>query len=199
MYKNSYNKNTAALAANPGQHIVRPGDTMWNISRMYNVALNDLIRANPQITNPNLIFPGQIINIPGSAVTPPTQNNTAEVFRLVNQYRVNAGLPALIYNAEVARVAQAKSQEMADLNYFSHYSPVYGSPFDMMNAFGIAFSAAAENIAKGQRTPADVMNSWMNSPGHRANILNRDFTDIGVGHAYDKSGAALWTQMFIKK
>jgi uncharacterized protein YkwD len=67
-------------------------------------------------------------------------------------------------------------------NYFDHNSPTYGSPFDMMSAYGVSYSWAGENIAKGQRTPQEVMNAWMNSPGHRANILNSHYNKIGVAY-----------------
>ena len=80
--------------------------------------------------------------------------------------------------------------------YFSHTSPTYGSPFDMMRDFGVSYRTAGENIAQGQRTPQEVVNAWMNSAGHRKNILNGNFTHIGVG--YEASGNH-WTQMFIGK
>ncbi len=92
-------------------------------------------------------------------------------------------------------MAQYKARDLTDRNYFSHNSPVYGSPFDMMKNFGIRYSSAGENIAKGQRTPKEVMNAWMNSQGHRANILNANYTQIGVG--YDSRSNA-WVQMFIR-
>ena len=81
-------------------------------------------------------------------------------------------------------------------NYFDHNSPTYGSPFDMMKKFGISYKSAGENIAQGQRTPEEVVQAWMNSAGHRANILNSGFTHIGVG--YVESGN-YWTQEFITK
>ena len=84
---------------------------------------------------------------------------------------------------------------MADKNYFDHTSPTYGSPFDMMKKFGIKYNTAGENIAKGQTTAQSVMNSWMNSPGHRANILSSNFGKIGVGYV-NKNGTTYWTQMF---
>ena len=87
---------------------------------------------------------------------------------------------------------------MKDKGYFSHTSPTYGSPFDMMKNFGISYSYAGENIAKGQRSPQQVMNGWMNSSGHRANILSANFTEIGVGYTVDQNGTTYWTQMFIK-
>jgi len=86
---------------------------------------------------------------------------------------------------------------MAKLNYFDHQSPTYGSPFDMMKQYGISYRAAGENIAMGQTSPQQVMQGWMNSPGHRANILNASFTQIGVGIAQNAQGRYYWTQQFI--
>ena len=100
---------------------------------------------------------------------------------------------------ELSNVARTKSEDMRDNNYFSHTSPTYGSPFDMMKKFGIDYMAAGENIAMGQPTAASVMNAWMNSPGHKANILSVNFTEIGVGVAKDASGTIYWTQQFIGK
>lgn len=97
---------------------------------------------------------------------------------------------------ELSRVARHKSNDMSSKGYFSHTSPTYGSPFDMMRAYGISYRSAAENIAQGQRTAQQVVNSWMNSSGHRQNILNRNFTHVGVG--LDKNGH-YWTQMFIRQ
>ena len=117
-----------------------------------------------------------------------------EVVRLINEIRAQNGLGQLSVNTELSRVARIKSQDMHDKRYFSHTSPTYGSPFDMMTAFGIRYRTAGENIAMGYRTPQSVVDGWMNSPGHRANILNANFTQIGMG--YVESGS-YWTQMFI--
>ncbi|CEK33057.1 CAP domain-containing protein [Paraclostridium sordellii] len=125
-------------------------------------------------------------------------NFQKEVLDLVNVERSNRGLQPLKFNSELSNVATLKSQDMIDKNYFDHTSPTYGSPFDMMKKFGISYRAAGENIAMGQKTPQEVMNSWMNSDGHRKNILNPDFTELGVGIA--SNGSSLyWTQMFIGK
>lgn len=120
-----------------------------------------------------------------------------EVVRLVNQQRAANGLGALTVNSALTKTATLKSQDMAKLNYFSHTSPTYGSPFDEMKQFGISYRTAGENIAMGQKTPAEVMNAWMNSAGHRANILNSSFTKIGVGIAKNANGQYIWTQQFI--
>ncbi|MBQ8392988.1 MAG: SafA/ExsA family spore coat assembly protein [Clostridia bacterium] len=175
-------------------HTVIKGDTMWKIAVKYEIGLSEIRKANPQIPNPDLIYPGQILNIP-------TLNSTVssyemEVIHLVNNIRAEKGLKELTYNWELSRVARYKSQDMKDNKYFSHTSPVYGSPFQMMKSFGITYKTAGENIARGQRTPEEVVNAWMNSSGHRANILNSSFTQIGVGYVADGN---YWTQMFIGK
>lgn len=119
-----------------------------------------------------------------------------EVVRLVNIERSKKGLPALKIDSELAKVARLKSQDMYDKGYFDHTSPTYGSPFDMMEKFGIEFMAAGENIAWGYTTAKNVVNGWMNSPGHRANILSEYYTHIGVGYV---ASGHYWTQMFIGK
>lgn len=116
------------------------------------------------------------------------------VVELVNQERAKAGLKSVTMNLKLSNVARAKSQDMHDNNYFSHTSPTYGSPFDMMKKFGITYRTAGENIAMGYRTPEAVMEGWMNSPGHKANILNSAYTEIGVGYVSDGN---YWTQEFI--
>ncbi|WP_299087119.1 SafA/ExsA family spore coat assembly protein [uncultured Metabacillus sp.] len=175
-------------------HTVRSGDTLWLISQRYQVGLSEIINANPQFKNPNLIYPGQKVNIPQISGTKSIEQ---QVISLTNAERQKAGLPPLRGNWELSRVARYKSVDMRDRNYFSHTSPTYGSPFTMMKNFGISYRTAAENIAAGQRTPEAVVKAWMQSPGHRANILKRDVTEIGVGYAKGGSYGHYWTQMFI--
>ncbi|MCL2522207.1 MAG: SafA/ExsA family spore coat assembly protein [Erysipelotrichales bacterium] len=177
-------------------YTVVPGDSLWRIAVKHQVGISELIAANPQIANPALIFPGQRINIPRTSEFIGFEN---EVVNLVNSERAKAGLRPLTNNWEISRVARIKSQDFINRNYFSHNSPTYGTPFQMLKSFGIPFSAAAENIASGQRTPAAVMSSWLNSPGHRANIMNPNFNQIGVGVARDNRGNLFWTQMFVAR
>ncbi|MFC0470193.1 CAP domain-containing protein [Halalkalibacter kiskunsagensis] len=120
----------------------------------------------------------------------------SRVIELTNQERRNNGLPDLQADASLSNVARVKSKDMQENNYFSHTSPTYGSPFDMMRDFDISYNSAGENIAQGQRSPEEVVQAWMNSEGHRANIMNGDYTHIGVG--YHQNGN-YWTQMFISK
>ncbi|MBB3869575.1 sporulation protein [Parageobacillus toebii NBRC 107807] len=119
-----------------------------------------------------------------------------QVVDLTNKERAKYGLPPLKVDLALSKVAREKSRDMAVNHYFSHNSPTYGSPFEMMRKFGISYTAAGENIAKGQRTPQEVVAAWMNSPGHRANILNKNYTHIGVG--FEENGY-IWTQQFIRK
>lgn len=172
-------------------YIVQPGDSLWKIAVKYQIGITEIINANRQIPNPNLIYPNQKINIPNIDTT---KNVEGQVLQIVNQERSRAGLSRLTMNWELQRAARTKACDMANRGYFSHQSPTYGSPFDMMKSFGISFSSAGENIAQGQRTPAEVMQSWMNSPGHRENILKADFDEIGVGYC---SRGNNWVQMFI--
>ena len=173
-------------------HTVVRGDTMWKLAVKYEVGTSEIIAANPQIKNPDLIYPGDRLVIP--ALDTSVRAYEQEVIRLVNVERAKAGLKALTEDWELSRVARYKSQDMHDLRYFSHTSPTYGSPFDMIKAFGIRYRTAGENIAMGYRTPAAVVQGWMNSPGHRANILNASYTKIGVGYV---ASGNYWTQHFI--
>jgi uncharacterized YkwD family protein/spore coat assembly protein SafA len=181
--------------AQPIIYTVKPGDSMWKIASTYQIGVSEIIAENPTISNPSLIYPGQKLKVPTINDIKAIEN---EVIRLVNVERSKHGLQSLGANWELCRVARYKSQDMINKNYFSHTSPTYGSPFNMMETFGIKFSAAGENIAMGQRTAQEVMNSWMNSPGHRSNILSPTYTQLGVGLAKSSTGRCYWTQMFIK-
>ena len=181
----------SASAANLSHTVVK-GDTMWKIASKYHIGTSEVIRANPQISNPNLIYPGQVLTIPQEDSSVLAFEN--EVIRLVNEQRAKNGLKALAANWELSRVARYKSQDMVDNRYFSHTSPTYGTPFQMIKAFGLTYRTAGENIAYGQRTPQAVVSAWMDSSGHRANILNASYTQIGVGYV---SSGHYWTQMFI--
>ncbi|MBO8164583.1 MAG: SafA/ExsA family spore coat assembly protein [Brevibacillus sp.] len=185
----------SGYAADSDVYVVKPGDSLWKISLKYQVGLSEIINANPQFKNPNLIYPGDRVTVP---LLSAEKRLEAQVVELVNQERAKYGLKPLVANWELARVARFKSQDMRDRGYFSHQSPTYGSPFEMMRAFRISFRAAGENIAAGQTSPQAVMKSWMESPGHRQNILSAQFTQIGVGYAKGGAYRHYWTQMFIR-
>lgn len=176
-------------------YTVLPGDSMWKISVKFESGLSEIISLNPQIKNPAMILPGQKLNIPNIQDIKNIENN---VIVIVNAERAKIGLQPLKINWQLSRIARYKSQDMINKNYFSHTSPTYGSPFNMIENFGIKFSAGGENIAMGQKTAVEVMNAWMNSPGHKSNILNATYTEVGVGLAKNGNGLCYWTQMFIK-
>ena len=180
-----------AEAASLSHKVVR-GDTMWKLAVQYHVGTSEIIQANPQVADPDLIYPGQILQIPQLEST--VSSYESEVIRLVNEIRQQNGLRPLAANWELSRVARYKSQDMRDNGYFSHNSPTYGTPFQMLSAFGLSYRTAGENIAKGYASPQAVVNGWMNSSGHRANILNASYMQIGVGYV---SGGNYWTQLFI--
>ena len=124
--------------------------------------------------------------------------NEKEVFNLINQQRINNGLSALKVDDEVQRVARIKAQDMVDNNYFSHTSPTYGSPFDMLKSFKISYNSAGENIA-GNSSNSGAVSAWMNSSGHKANILNSSFNYTGIGVVSSPKYGKIYVQMFIGK
>jgi uncharacterized YkwD family protein len=115
---------------------------------------------------------------------------------LVNQERINAGVRPMSVNMQLVNIARLKSQDMVNNNYFGHNSPTYGSPFDMMAKAGIKYSTAGENIA-GAATTESAHQSLMNSPGHRANILNSSFNQFGIGIAKGSIYGNIFSQEFI--
>lgn len=123
-------------------------------------------------------------------------SKASEILSLVNKERSAAGLSGLKADSSLNMLAQLKAEDMAKNKYFSHNSPTYGSAFDMMKQYGFSYRTAGENIAKGQKSSQTVMNAWMNSSGHRANILGSSYTKLGVGYAVDAGGNTYWVQMF---
>lgn len=182
----------ASAAGSSVSHTVASGDSMWKIAVKYQVGLSEIISANSQIKNPSLIYPGQVLYIPLTSQT--VRQFEQEVIALTNQERAKNGLAPLTENWELSRVARYKSQDMADIGYFSHTSPTYGSPFKMITDFGISYRSAGENIAMGYATPEAVREGWMNSPDHRANILGSTYTQIGIGYVADGN---YWTMALI--
>ncbi|MDX8045212.1 CAP domain-containing protein [Gracilibacillus sp. S3-1-1] len=133
---------------------------------------------------------------PESFDRPSLDGYVQKVVELTNQARNENGVDTVNFDHDVANVAQNKAEEMADRNYFSHTSPTYGSPFDMLKAFDVEYTRASENIAAGQSTPEEVVESWLHSEGHRKNLLDPNVSHIGVGYSPDGN---YWTQMFIRK
>lgn len=176
-----------------------------DLSTLLNKKPTDTKVEKPSATKPEVNKPAEEKPVEKpSAPVQNTENNTntavssyeQKVVELVNVERQKAGLPALTLDSAISNVARTKSKDMADNNYFAHQSPTYGSAGDMLNKFGIKWSAWGENIASGQKTPEAVVTAWMNSSGHRANILSSNFSKIGVGYVTNSNGTPYWTQVF---
>ena len=200
------NNNTNATKpesnTNNNNSVNKPINKPNNNNNIINKPVNKPNNNNDNINKPDNNINNDSTNKP--VEKPNNDNNTAnfssyqkQVLDLVNAERTKRGLKSLTLDTKLSNVATMKSQDMIDKNYFDHNSPTYGSPFDMMRKFGVSYRSAGENIAEGQRSPQEVMNAWMNSEGHRKNILNPNFTTLGVGVAKTSSGRLYWTQMFI--
>ena len=137
-------------------------------------------------------------NTSSSTETSNMNSDEKEVFDLINKQRTNNGLAALKNDSEVQRVARIKAQDMVDNNYFSHTSPTYGSPFDMLKSFKISYKTAGENIA-GNSSNSSAVTAWMNSSGHKANILNSNFNYTGIGVVSSPKYGKIYVQLFIGK
>lgn len=206
-----------AMPASAQHCDVQRGDSMWRIAKRYNVLFKDVLELNKHFRNQHLIHPQDEVELPdGSTGTSTSDSGTGDsdaqktettqaemtqaeaVLKLVNQERAKVGVQPLTLSEKLTSIANTKAKDMADKGYFSHNSPTYGSPFDMLKQFGVSYSYAGENIAAGQKSAEEVMNSWMNSSGHKANILNKNYTQIGVGFVRGGEYGTEWVQLFIK-
>ena len=177
------------------------GDYIGAVSKKYVKAIY------PEASNSNTLNSGG--SNPGASANANQNNNTnttsttmnsdeKEVFDLINKQRTANGLSPLKENSELQRVARIKAQDMVDNNYFSHTSPTYGSPFDMLKSFKISYNTAGENIA-GNSSNSSAVTAWMNSTGHRSNILNSSFNQTGIGVVKGSKYGKIYVQMFIGK
>lgn len=188
---------------------------MWKIAKRYKAPFAKILILNKHYPNQNLIHPDDNIELPDGQSGQSTEDDNAgagtetaeqvkvtqqarEVLELVNKERAKVGAKALTLSDSLTNIATIKAQDMADKGYFDHTSPTYGSPFDMLKRFGVQYSSAGENIAAGQKDANEVMNSWMNSSGHRANILKADYEQIGIGYVTGGRWGTYWVQLFIK-
>ncbi len=174
---------------------VNPGREQ-NIFEEERELTEDRIPVNPGGEQNNLKEDEELTSRPKEINQKGNQDYLERIVELTNQERELDGLPPLEVDTSLEEVARAKAKDMQEQNYFSHTSPTYGSPFDMLKEFGVSYTKASENIAKGQTTPSVVIDAWMKSDGHRRNIMDPEMTHIGVG--YDTNGD-YWTQVFIRK
>lgn len=216
--------STTIAAPALAQCKVQKNESLWSIAKEYHLDFAELCKLNAHLPNISIIMPGQQVNTQNDTGTGndatgshdnqgngnTTDSTTAsekitssgyaqEILQLVNQERSKQGLKALQLDSKLNQVATVKAKDMASNHYFSHDSPTYGTPFDMMHSFNVSYRSAGENIAAGQKTAQEVMNSWMNSAGHRANILNKNYTHLGVGYCLDSDSTPYWCQEFVQQ
>lgn len=144
------------------------------------------------------IYPSTDTNTTTTTTSSNMNSDEQEVFKLINEQRVANGLTALKADNEVQKVARIKAQDMVNNNYFSHTSPTYGSPFKMLSSFKVSYKSAGENIA-GNSSNSKAVTAWMNSSGHKANILNSSFNYTGIGVVSSPTYGKVYVQMFIGK
>lgn len=184
--------STATISASAAKP--QYGNKFWNFLQSIGVELPQFEGTKPQKP--------QTEQKPVSPETESPQAQEAtyakEVLNLVNAERAKHGLKALTLDTKLNAVALAHSNDMAKNKYFSHTNLKGQSPFDRMKAAGISYNTAAENIAAGQKSPEQVVESWMNSEGHRKNILNGTFAKMGLGYVKAQGGyGTYWTQLFL--
>lgn len=197
----AFNLEQASTITYPFRDIPNSSSFQYNIQTIYNAGITNGTSATTFSPNAS-VTRGQmasfVVRAQDGVKAPerPVSSSYAEqVIALTNQARVENGLEPLVMSTSLMQSAQFKTDDLAATRIFSHDSPTYGGMQNILNRFNISYSYAGENIAVGQRTPEEVVNAWMNSPGHRANILNTDYTEIGVGYS---SNGHYWTQHFIR-
>lgn len=187
----SKNSVTAPQASSPQQATT----TTPRVSVPQQVSIPLQVSPSQQVSTP------QPVSNPQSVSSPLQSGLTADekrAFDLMNADRIANDLPALKLNLDIVKVARTHGQDMINRNYFAHENPEGQSPFDRMRAAGISFGYAGENLAINRSVDA-AEKAFMNSPGHRANILNSKYTEVGIGVRYDASGSVYVVQNFISR
>lgn len=188
VYKNEYIRVFAKIG---DWYVVQtPSDQIGAVSTKYVKKITANASAS---TNKN-----ETSNSNQNATTSTATAEETELLNLINAERKKNGLGELKFDEELLKVARIKAQDLVDNNYFSHNSPIYGSPFEMMKSFGITYKAAGENIA-GNSTLKGAVNAWMNSEGHKANILSNAYNYTGIGIVDSPKYGKILVQMFIGK
>jgi spore coat assembly protein SafA len=182
-------------------YIVLEGDTLWGIAINHQVSLEEIIRSNQQIIDPNLIYPGQVIIIPsveknGRYKTLSKEENRLAV--LLNKERIQIGKKPLTIDESLSKAAALKAIDMIKNNYIAHISPTYGSPASMLKKLNITFYSVNETIGAGDQSAELVLSTWMNSSSNRVVILNEQATKMGIGYAKGGTYGHYWTVLIIE-
>lgn len=193
---------TPLSAGAAADYRVEQQDTLWEIALKFQKDLQDIINSNPQIENPDLIFPGEIIIIPSRGkwnYFPKMDDNENELMRLTNEKRKELRLKPLSVDVKLNIAAKKKSSDMMKLQYVSHNSPTYGNPTEMLRNQQISFMTVKENIGAGYKTADEMFNAWMNSAVLRENILSKKATHFGSGYSQGGLHGHYWTIFIVEK
>ncbi|KAF0820225.1 hypothetical protein KIS4809_0805 [Bacillus sp. ZZV12-4809] len=193
---------TPLSAGAAADYRVEQQDTLWEIALKFQKDLQDIINSNPQIENPDLIFPGEIIIIPSRGkwnYFPEMDDNENELMRLTNEKRKELRLKPLSVDVKLNIAAKKKSSDMMKLQYVSHNSPTYGNPTEMLRNQQISFMTVKENIGAGYKTADEMFNAWMNSAVLRENILSKKATHFGSGYSQGGLHGHYWTIFIVEK
>jgi uncharacterized protein YkwD len=182
-------------AAHFGTETVKPGEKLTHFAQRHHTDEATLRSLNPSLTADG-VYPGLRLAVPERHHTGDMEN---EVCRQLNRQRALHALPRLTVNAALGNLARAKARSFADGGYFDHHSPVHGSPFDALEANGVYYVSAGENIARGCDASGDVMRLWMETGGNRENVLSSAFGRMGVGTAVADDGTVYWVLLLTGK
>ena len=179
------------------KYTVQSGDTIWKISLKHNVDLEGLLRENPQVVNPNIIYPGDTLFLPDKQRI--RKSEFQKMLYLINQERGRGGLPLLQQDEKLTDIANKKAFDMKDQGYVAHKSPTFGYPTVMLATFHIPCTFVLENIGAGPKTADEMFSTWVSSQVNRSNILEKKATHIGIGYARGGLHGHYWTAIIIEK
>lgn len=179
------------------KYIVVSGDTLWEIAQHNGLTLVDILNSNAQVDNPDLIFPGQIIIIPGYERKSNYRKSVQEsrLLELTNAKRIQLGKRPFTFDQFLSEAARLKSIDMKKNEYVSHISPIYGDPSLMVRKLEVPFQNVQENLGAGHGTPEELFSAWMNSTVARAKVLDDKATHIGIGYVEGGLHGHYWTMI----
>lgn len=177
---------------------VKQGDTMWKISIKHQIEFNELLRVNTHLPEPELIFPGQFINIPNQNRQELLKIEQDKMLSLINTVRIKNGLKPLAIDPLLTSLAEKKAMDMQKNKYVAHTSPTYGNPTVMLEAFKIPFRSAFESIGAGPASGEEMFQTWMTSQVNRSNILEKNATHFGLGYAKGGLHRSYWVIFIIE-
>lgn len=180
-------------------YIVKSGDTLWRISNKFHIDLSTLLEKNAQLSNPDLIYPGDKLIIPHQKSSLKLTEIEESMLKLMNRQRMERGLNPLKLDPVLSLAAKKKSEDMRNYEYVAHRSPNYGEPNEMLKGLNIPFNTVKENIGAGHQTADEVVQAWQSSPIHRENYLYRNATHIGIGYSEGGPHGFYWTVFIISR